>query len=87
MGQRTNEYAFPFHLYSCFAVVMKEAVTFLTEIQNSQGYCKHHLVGMHEQQLFALSVLLSAMWSNPETHFHLQQVQRKLQTVPKLTWY
>lgn len=87
-GQRTDEYAFfLFHLYSCLAVGMKEAVMFLTEIQNSQGYCKHHLVGMHGQQLFALSVLLSAMWSNQETLFHLQQVQRKLQTVPKLIWY
>lgn len=41
-----------------FAVVEKGAVTFLTEIRNSQGYCRHHLVEMHEQQLFALSVLL-----------------------------
>lgn len=78
---------FPFHLYSCFAAVMKEVVMFPTEIQNSQGYCKHHLVGMHEQQLFAPSVLLSAMWSNQETLFHLQLVQRKLQTVRKLIWY
>lgn len=44
--------------YSYVAVVDREAATFLTEIQNSQEYCRHHLVEMHEQRLFALSVLL-----------------------------